>query len=176
MMETAALLDAIVRLRLAIPRAHDRELRHDLREVEVRLRRQLGPFVPKKLAAQLLGISVTALGRWIERGYLPVVAPTASAQRLSVESGPLLELATEVRRLRGLGRARGVIAQAIRSLTWPERGERLVYSVDVARLPRPNVSLDELQRQFAETTPEERVIQLAELNRSLSFLQQGTTE
>jgi hypothetical protein len=66
-----------------------------------------------------------------------------------------------------------VIAAAIRALNWPERGRRIVYGVDVARLPRPNVSLDELQRQYAETTPLDRVLHVAELNRSLGFLQQG---
>lgn len=172
-MDSSAILDAVVRLRLAISRAHDRELRNELREVEVRLRRQLGPHVPKGRAARLLGVSVTALDRWIDRGYLPVVAPTADAQRLAVETGPLLDLATEVQRIRSLGRKGGVIAAAVRALHWPERGRRIVYSADIARLPRPNVSLDELQRQYAETTPLERVLHTAELNRSLSFLQRG---
>jgi hypothetical protein len=89
-MDISAILDAVVRLRLAIARANDRELRGELREVEVRLRRQLGPLVPKRRAAQLLGISVTALDRWIDRGYLPVVAASADARRLAVETMPLL--------------------------------------------------------------------------------------
>jgi hypothetical protein len=51
-----------------------------------------------------------------------------------------------------------------------DRGHRLVFRYDVARLPRPNVSLDELQRQYEETTPEERVLQMAALNRSMNTL------
>lgn len=173
MVDTATLLDAIVRLRLAIPRVRDRELRSELRELEARLRRSLGAAVGKKLAAGLLGVSVTALDRWIDRGYLPAVAPAAGARRLAVESGPLLELATEVRRLRRSGRSGRVVAEAIRELGWRGRGERVVVSLDVARLPRPNVSVDELQRQFAETTADERVLQVAALSRSLALLQPG---
>jgi hypothetical protein len=41
---------------------------------------------------------------------------------------------------------------------------------DVARLPRPNVSRDELRRQFEETTPQGRVLQVAALHRSLNTL------
>lgn len=173
-MDTATLLDSIVRLRLAIPRARDRELRSELRELEARLRRAAGAAVGKKVAARLLGVSVTALDRWIDRGYLPAVAPVVGARRLAVESGPLLELATEVRRLRRSGRSGRVVAEAIRELGWRGCGERVVISLDVARLPRPNASVDELQAQFAESTADERVLQLAALNRSLGLLQGNT--
>lgn len=174
-MEVAALLDAIVRLRLAIPHARDGALRGELRDVEVRLRRQLGPVVTKRVAARQLGVSVTALDRWIDRGFLPVVAPSRNSRRLAIESTPLLDLATEVLRIRRSGRSRAVVAEAVRTLGWRERRERLVYSLEVARLPRPNLSLDELQRQFAESTPEARVLQLAALNRSLDVLRQTTS-
>ena len=66
-----------------------------------------------------------------------------------------------------------MLAQAVRELGYRDRGTRLVYRFDVARLPRPNVSLDELQRQYAETTPAERVLLMAALNRSVSALAQG---
>ena len=162
-----------MRLRLAIEETRDAQLRDELREIEVSLRRQLGPSVPKRAAAHLVGVSVTALDRWIDRGHLPVVASLRGSKRLALETGPLLELATRVRRLRRAGCSHAVVSQAIRELGWRERGHRLVLRFDVARLPRPNIPLDELQRQFEETTPEERVLQMAALHRSVNTLTQG---
>jgi hypothetical protein len=168
------LLEPIVRLRLTIQQTRDPALRDGLRGIEVSLRKQLGPSVPKRAAARLLGVSVTALDRWIDRGCLPVVASTRGSKRLGVETGSLLDLATVARRLRLRGQTRAVLSEAVRTLGWRERGHRLVFAPDVARLPRPNLSLDELQRQFAETTPEERVLQMAALNRSVNAILQGT--
>jgi len=173
MIPAATLLEPIVSLRLAIQETRDPTLRVDLRASEVALRKALGPRVPKRVAARLLGTSVTALERWVDRGYLPVVASPRGVKRLALESGPLLDLATRVRLLRRAGRSRGVLAEAIRELGWKDRGRRLVYSLTVASLPRPNVSVDELQRQFQETTPTERVLQMAALNRSASALAHG---
>lgn len=173
MIPPAALLEPTVSLRLAIQRTRDPALRAELREAEVALRKAVGPRVPKRAAARLLGTSVTALDRWVDRGYIPVVASPSGLTRLAIESGPLLELATQVRLLRRAGRSRGVLSQAIRDLGWKDRGQRLVLSFDVARLPRPNVSLDELQRQYAGTTPAERVLQMSALHRSVNALVQG---
>jgi hypothetical protein len=167
------LLDPIVRLRLAIQQTRDPALRTELREAEVALRMAVGPRVPKRAAARLLGTSVTALDRWVDRGYLPVVASPRGGKRLALESGPLLDLATRVRLLRRAGRSRGLLAEAVRELGWKDRDQRVVLRFDVARLPRPNVSLDDLQRQFADTTPAERVLQMAALNRSITALTQG---
>ena len=169
-MPVAALLEAVVRLRLAIQATRDQQLRNELREVELSLRGLLGPCVPKTPAARLLGISVTGLDRWLDRGVLPLVASPGGAKRLGVETGPLLELAACVRRLRRAGRSRRVVSEAVRDLGWRDRGHRLVFAHEVARLPRPNVPLDELRQQFEETTPEERVLRLAVLNRSMSSL------
>src|SRR3982751_952060 len=105
----APLLEPIVRLRLAIQKTRDPRLRDELREIEVSLRRQLGPAVPKRAAARLLGVSVTALDRWVDRGVLPVVSSPRGTKRLAVETTPLLELATTVRRLRRAGHSRGVV-------------------------------------------------------------------
>jgi len=173
MIPVAAVLEPIVRLRLAIETTRDPQLRDQLRTIEVSLRRQLGPSVPKRAAARLLGVSVTALDRWVDRGVLPVVTSPRGSRRLAVETLPLLELATTVRRLRRAGRTHRVLAEAVRELGWRDRGRRLVFRYDVARLPRPNVPLDELQRQFEETTPEERVRQLAALHRSMDLLAPG---
>lgn len=172
-MADTASLEPIVRLRLALQRTRDPALRDELRQIEVALRRQLGPSVPKRAAARLLGVSVTALDHWIDRGYLPAVTPRNGSRRLGVETTPLIELATRVRALRRSGRTRGLLSQALKDLGWSERGHRLVFRFDVASLPRPNVTFDELRRQFDETTPEERVLQLAALNRSMSVLGSG---
>lgn len=170
MVDPAALLEPIVRLRLLVEETRDPGLRREARAIEVQLRRQLGPATPKRAAARLLGVSVTALDRWIDRGCIPVVARDRSARRLAVESEPLLELATRVWRLRRAGQTRGVLAAALRELDWRAHGRRLVLWSEVARLPRPNVSLDELQLQFQKSTAEDRVLQLAALNRSLNTL------
>src|SRR5262245_29670127 len=122
MIPPTVLLEPIVRLRLAIEETRDLQLRNDLREIEVALRGQLGPSVPKRAAARLVGVSVTALDRWIDRGYLPVVASPQSSKRLGVESGPFLDLATSVRRLRQAGRSHAVLSEAVRELGWRERG------------------------------------------------------
>jgi hypothetical protein len=168
-----SLLDAIVRLRLAIAQTRDAALREELREVETGLRRRVGPWVAKREAARLLGVSVTALDRWIDRGRLPVVARPASS-RLAVETTPLLELAVEAERLRRQGVTRGRLAKALARLGWHDDPEgRQVVRADVAALPRPNVPAPELRRQFEKTTPEERVLQLAALNRSLNVVLQG---
>ena len=170
MIPPATLLEPIVRLRLAIQQTRDPALRAELRAAEVALRKAVGPRVPKRAAARLLGTSVTALDRWVDRGCLPVVASPRGGKRLALESGPLLDLATRVRLLRRAGRSRGVLAEAVRELGWKDHDRRVVLSFDVARLPRPNVSLDDLQIQFAETTPAERVLQLNTLNRSINAL------
>ncbi len=62
------LLEQIVSLRLAIQQTHDPALRTQLREVEVALRKAVGPRVPKRVAARLLGTSVTALDRASDQG------------------------------------------------------------------------------------------------------------
>ena len=63
--DQADLATSIVQLRHAIVKTRDTAARAALREVEVRLRRALGPTIPKKKAAAVLGISVTALDRWV---------------------------------------------------------------------------------------------------------------
>lgn len=45
----------------------------DLVSVRLRLEREIGPTVSKATVARLLGVSHTALRRWIARGDLPVV-------------------------------------------------------------------------------------------------------
>lgn len=167
-LDHADLATSIVQLRHAIVKTRDSEARAALREVEVRLRRALGPTIPKKKAAAVLGISVTALDRWVDRGFLPVVERPGSS-RHELESRPLLELAAEVARLRLDGAVtRGRVAPAVKRLGWkPITAGRRVLRLDVAALPRPNVSEQELVANFRSTTPEQRVREAAALSRFL---------
>jgi hypothetical protein len=170
--DPADLATSVVQLREAIVKTRDRSVRASLRDVEVRLRRSLGPTIPKKKAAAVLGISVTALDRWVDRGVLPVVERPGSS-RHELEVRPFLDLAQQVHRLRAEGVAtRAPIAPAVERLGLrPRPGGRRVLRLDVAALPRPNISEQELVANFRATTSEERVREAAELSRL--FTQSG---
>jgi hypothetical protein len=156
---------SILQLREGIDRVRDRTTRSALRDVEVRLRRALGPTITKTRAAKVLGISVTALDRWVDRSVIPVVARPGST-RVELEAGPFLELAREARRVRAESPgAHTPIAAAVRRLGWkPRLDGRRVLRLDVAELPRPNILEQELVERFRSTTPEERVCDAAELS------------
>lgn len=73
--------------------------------------------------------------------------------------------------LRRQGVVRGRLAQAVARLGWKDDyAGRQVLRADVAALPRPNVPAHELRLDFERTTPEERVLQVGALNRSLNVL------
>ena len=160
---------SIVQLRQAIVMTRDRTVRSSLRDVEVRLRRALGPTIPKKKAATVLGISVTALDRWVDRGFLPVVERPGSS-RHELESRPFLELAQEVYRMRADGVvARAPVAPAVKRLGLrPRPAGKRVLRFDVAALPRPNIPEQELVANFRATTAEQRVREAAELSQLLA--------
>jgi hypothetical protein len=72
--ESARLVDGIVRLRRVerIPAAAE-----DARPVRRELEARLGPTLSRSRAARLLGVSQTALDRWVKAGRVPVViSPT----------------------------------------------------------------------------------------------------
>jgi hypothetical protein len=168
--ETAKLLNAVVDLRLALKQAREPELRGVLRKVERSLGSLLGPSVPKRQAAGLLGVSVVALDLWVDRGRLPVVASLRST-RLGVETRSLLDVAEQVELLRRQGITREPLAQAFAALGWPDDSKgRYILREEIAAMPRPNVSTRQLRRDFEQTTPEERLAQLGALNRSLNAL------
>ncbi|MBA2523543.1 MAG: hypothetical protein H0V25_09475 [Solirubrobacterales bacterium] len=73
----------------------------DLSAIRADLERELGETVSRRAAARFLGVSHTALDRWIEPGDLPLV-PTPDG-RVQVPVGALLELSERVEE----GRARG---------------------------------------------------------------------
>jgi hypothetical protein len=119
---------------------------------------------------------VAALEKWIARGRLPVVATHGSSRR-TVETRALLELAEQVETLRQEGLDRGLLAEAFRRLGWPDDpdGEQVVRE-EIARLPRPNVSVQQLRADYERIPPAARMAHLTELHRSLNALAQGEEE
>jgi len=81
------LFENVVRLRRA-----GRELpwNEDLAAVRVTLERELGETLSRRLAARLLGVSHTALERWIRAGDLPIVQSPRGRAEIPVAA--LLEL------------------------------------------------------------------------------------
>ena len=72
------------------------------------LERELGETISRRLAARLLGVSHTALGRWINDGDLPVVYSTKGRSELPMPA--LLELYENVMQTREEGGQRYVLA------------------------------------------------------------------
>jgi hypothetical protein len=93
-----ALLDNIARLRHV-----ERELppSKDLAAVKAALEQELGGAVSMRMAAQALGVSHTALGRWVESGDLPTVFDSDGRQKVPVDA--LLDLQENVTAARGEG-------------------------------------------------------------------------
>ena len=121
---------------------------------------EIGPGVPKRRAAALLGVSVTALQRWIRQGRLPVVRRPGG--REEIEARALLDVVTEVRRLRDEEGVSGrVVGRAL---------ARLEARGLPRRNPRPNVSARELRRAYLESTPVERLREAAELSFAVTTL------
>ena len=140
-----------------VGRTRERQL---LKRVERDLRREIGVGVPKRRAAAVLGVSVTALDKWIARDKLPVVRRPGSS-REQIDADALLDLAAEVTRLRERGETRRVLATAF---------ERLAKEGKPRPKLRPNQSARELRQHYLETTPAGRLKEVAELSRVLTEL------
>lgn len=93
------LFDNIVRLRRA-----ERDVPHNRDVVTVRteLEEQLGATVSRRLAARFLGVSHTALARWIRTGDLSTVHSESGREEVPVAA--VLDLLDAVNRERGSGR------------------------------------------------------------------------
>jgi hypothetical protein len=103
------LFENIVRLRRvgrALPASRD------LSCVRLTLEQELGSTVSKRLAARLLGVSHTALARWVNAGDLPVVSTPDGRKELPVPV--LLDLYEEVRGEQPKDGARYTLAPAMR--------------------------------------------------------------
>jgi hypothetical protein len=97
--ESKRLVDGIVRLRRAerIPAAAA-----DVSPVRRELEASLGATLSRSRAAQILGVSQTALDRWVRAGRIPIVlTPTG---RREVPRQLVVELREAIGELRGRGR------------------------------------------------------------------------
>ena len=150
----------VVALRRASQAVRDAGERRRLEQVERELRKEVGVGVPKRRAAAVLGVTVPALEKWIERGRLPVIRRPGSS-REEIDADALLDLAAEVSRLRELGQTRGVLATAF---------ERLAQEGLPLPKLRPNETAHELRRDYERTKPAERLREAAELSRVLTGL------
>jgi hypothetical protein len=77
------LLENILRLRGALRRSPNE---HELAKVRLSLERELGETVSLRLAGRLLGVSHTALQRWIKGGDLPVVFTESGKEQVPVQA------------------------------------------------------------------------------------------
>ncbi|MGH3041876.1 MAG: hypothetical protein ACRDNG_09100 [Gaiellaceae bacterium] len=153
-------LEAAAEIRRAARQVSDECVARRLRHAERLVRRDVGPSVPKSVAATALGVSVAALDRWIASGRLPVVRRPRG--REEVEAAALLDLLEEVSRLREEeGVVRRVLAAAFARL-----GRRGLPRPGL----RPNTPARELRRSYLASTPAERLRETAELSYAVTSL------
>lgn len=120
------LLENIVRLRRAQRRLPGDQ---DLAAVRSELERELGATVSRRLAARFLGVSHTALGRWIEAGDVPLVYNPRGRHEVPVPALLALRERVDEERRRGT-RRRHVLERAL--LEGRERARELPLD-DLAR-------------------------------------------
>jgi hypothetical protein len=106
--ESEQLVDGIVRLRRVerIPAATA-----DVAPVRRELETRLGPTLSRSRAAQILGVSQTALDRWVVAGEIPTV-PTPTGRR-EVPRQFVVELREAIGEPRGKNRRRHPLAAAL---------------------------------------------------------------
>jgi hypothetical protein len=118
------MVEQILRLRRAEDLA-DPRLRRELRSVRAFLEELAGPTVTRAQAARLLGLSQTALDRWIGKGE--VTAVVTPQGRREIPLSELVELLEEIEQLGD--RSSRPLASVIR-----ERRRRSVDGADLNRL------------------------------------------
>lgn len=106
--ESKKLVDGIVRLRRA---ARVAGVAPDVAPVRRELESRLGPTLSRSRAAQILGVSQTALDRWVAVGRIPVVL--APHGRREVPRQFVIELREAIDELLTKGRHRHVLAAAL---------------------------------------------------------------
>lgn len=106
--ETMSLVDSIVRLRRAerVP-----QVAEDVASVRRWLESQLGPTLSRSRASRILGVSQTALDRWVQTGRLPVV--TTPRGRHEVPRQVVIELRESIDRLKSKGVTRHPLGAAL---------------------------------------------------------------
>lgn len=129
------LFENIARLRRA---GHQAPWSRDIAMVRVALERQLGETVSRRLAARALGVSHTALDRWVKAGDLPLVYSPEGRAEVPVPA--LLDLYEAVQAEDASGQRRHVLAptmarrrQAAENLNIQEPGVREAGSHGRAR-------------------------------------------
>lgn len=125
------LLKDVVRLRRAerIP-----EAAIDVAAVRAGLEDAIGPTVSRALAARLLGVSQTALDRWVTAGEIPTVL-TPSGRR-EVPRHLVVDLAESIERLGRRGQHRHKLAAALRQRRPEPDASRSVLPSETARRSR----------------------------------------
>jgi DNA-binding transcriptional MerR regulator len=106
--DTLSLVDNIVRLRRA---ERIRRAAPDVAPVRRQLESQLGPTLSRSRASKILGVSQTALDRWVATGQIPVVI-TPSGRR-EVPRQVVLELRESLERLKREGIRRHPLSAAL---------------------------------------------------------------
>jgi hypothetical protein len=96
----------------------------DVAAVRAELEAELGETVSQRLAAELLGVSHTAIRRWIGRGDVPVVYAPRGSRQLPVAA--VLDLYEMVERERRSGRRRHVLEPSM--LEARERARRIAVA------------------------------------------------
>lgn len=134
-----------------------------LEAVSRRRRAELDRTVPKRRAAELLGVSVPTLDRWIKRGKIPT-AKRAESGREELVTSSLLALAVEVELLRGTG-VTHPLPDALRRLEERDRARGVTRAVPMG-LPGfyPDQSLDR-RHDFETLTEAERVVEAIKLSK-----------
>lgn len=150
----------VVELRRVLEALPEGPEKSSVRRVERELRRGLGVAVPKRVAARVLAISVTALDRWLEKGKL-VEAHVPGTGRAQVEAWSLVQVALAAEQARADGVHRNTVAEGIRRL---EAAGLLPFRA------RPNEHPLILRRDFLDSTPEQRLAEIDSLNRQLALL------
>jgi DNA-binding transcriptional MerR regulator len=116
--QTTGLVEDIVRLRRAerVPSVAD-----DVMPVRRGLESQVGPTLSRSRASQVLGVSQTALDRWIGVGEVPTVMTRDGRRQVPCQF--VIELREQIDRLRCKGITRHPLAAALRERR--TRAERL---------------------------------------------------
>ncbi len=152
----------VVELRVLAHASPDASLQSQLGQIAQRRSEDIGASVPKTRAARALGVSLTALDKWIERGAIPV-RRRSSSSRQEVETQAVVDLAVEIHALRETGRKRALLATALARLDLADETVRAGAMGTRGFFPD---QAEERRREFTLLTPGERVAQAIKLSRS----------
>jgi DNA-binding transcriptional MerR regulator len=138
--DTLSLAENIVRLRRA---ERIRRAAPDIAPVRRQLEAQLGPTLSRSRASKILGVSQTALDRWVAAGQIPVVI-TPNGRR-EVPREVVIELRESLDRLKRKGVTRHPLGVALAERRGTARSVGAVASE--ARAPKPPSGHDTADRR-----------------------------